>query len=300
MPKINLGKVIGEKGKPFTYEDFTQEQLDGLTPKILKGDVTTLDPDQNATVSIRKEGVNNYIDFGIPRGKNGAEIKSISSENVTMTDGENLENTAATLKNNIDELTTPTFTDTVSTYTTLNDANDAAETAGNAIKSKVNIFTTLSNMKQSFSAIIQGLKILATNVGAINGITSDINSESDSIAASSKMVHDLNSKLSYKRNCYHSIGMLGITSTFIPDIIDAMPDNSTFIATSPDIFANSQNKIPINIGVLTIEKTVSNRIRVICNYCSSSASYGHLYLASINTNTKVVNGWYDFSGTLLS
>lgn len=43
---------------------------------------------------------------------------------------------------------------------------------------------------------MRGLKILATNVGAINGITSDINSESTTIAASSKMVHDLNASLS--------------------------------------------------------------------------------------------------------
>lgn len=50
-------------------------------------------------------------------------------------------------------------------------------------------------MKKSFSAIVQGLKILAANVGAINGITSDINEESDNIAASIKVVNRLNSSL---------------------------------------------------------------------------------------------------------
>lgn len=39
-------------------------------------------------------------------------------------------------------------------------------------------------------------KEMVQKLGAIDGITSDINSESDSIAASSKMVHELNSNLS--------------------------------------------------------------------------------------------------------
>ena len=70
MPKLNLGKVVWWQRRFFrVFEDFTPEQLDGLTPKCWKGNVTTLDPDQNATVDIRKDGLNNYIDFGIPRGK---------------------------------------------------------------------------------------------------------------------------------------------------------------------------------------------------------------------------------------
>ena len=182
MPKINLGKVVGDKGDSFTFDDFTQDQLEGITPKILKGNVTTLEPDENATIDIRKEGLNNYVDFGIPRGKNGAEIRNISASNVELAENNTLD--------------VPTYDDTVGTYTTLETSNEAAEQFSNKIKSGASFLTTLSNAKKSLSAIVQGLKILGTNVGAINGITSDINSESTTIAASSKMVHDLNASLS--------------------------------------------------------------------------------------------------------
>ena len=184
MPKINLGKVVGDKGDSFTFDDFTPEQLDGITPKLLKGNVTTLDPDENVTIDIRKDGVNNYIDFGIPRGKNGAEIKKVSASNVELEEDNTLD--------------APIYDDTVGTYTSLFTANEAAETSTNKIKSGLGLLATLSNAKKSLSAIVQGLKILGTNVGAINGITSDINSESTTIAASSKMVHDLNASLNGK------------------------------------------------------------------------------------------------------
>lgn len=203
MPRQNLGRVKGDKGDPFTFDDFTSGQLDRITPKMVLGNVTTLGPDENAAVYMRNEGLKNYVDFAIPRGKNGAEAKNIPAENVEMADKTTLESTMATVNesvntNNteINKIKTPTFTDTVGTYTTLNAANTAAETASNAIKSKVNILTTLSNMKKSFSAIVQGLKILATNVGMIQGITSDLNSESDYIAASSKALATLNGNLS--------------------------------------------------------------------------------------------------------
>lgn len=205
MPKLNLGRVKGDKGDSFTFDDFTPDQLDGITPKMLLGNVTTLDPDENATVDMRKDGLKNYVDFGIPRGKNGAEIKNISAENVVMANGTTLESTMTVVNEDVDantdeinKIKLPTFTDTVSTYTTLNAANTAAETSSNAIKSKVSIFTTLSNIKKSFSAIVQGLKILGTNVGMIQGITSDLNSESDYIAASSKALATLNGNLQHK------------------------------------------------------------------------------------------------------
>ena len=207
MPKINLGKVVGDKGDPFTFDDFTQDQLDGITPKILKGNVTTLEPDENATIDIRKEGLNNFVDFGIPRGKNGAEIKNISASNVELAENNTLD--------------APTYDDTVSTYTTLATANEAAEDASNKIKSGTGLLATLSNAKKSLSAIVQGLKILGTNVGAINGITSDINSESTTIAASSKMVHDLNASLS-NLSSRNSLPILG-TPNFLTDCNDMWP-----------------------------------------------------------------------------
>ena len=49
-------------------------------------------------------------------------------------------NNIVDINENIDNLTTPTFTDDASIYTTLNVANTAAETASNAIKSKISIF----------------------------------------------------------------------------------------------------------------------------------------------------------------
>ncbi len=195
MPKLNLGKVVGDKGDSFVFEDFTPEQLDGLTPKMLKGNVTTLDPDQNATVDIRKDGLDNYIDFGIPRGKNGSEIKSISAENVEMADGNTLESAMTAANESIAGIEEPAFDDTTSTYTTLAESNTAAETTSNAIQSHTSIFSTLSNMKKSLSAIVQGLKILGTNVGGIHGISSALDSQREDIAASSKAVSVLNSNL---------------------------------------------------------------------------------------------------------
>lgn len=199
MPKLNLGKVVGDKGDPFVFEDFTPEQLDGLTPKMLKGNVTTLDPDQNATVDIRKEGLNNYIDFGIPRGKNGSELKSISAENVEMADGNTLESAMAETNESIAGIEEPIFDDAVDTYATLAESNTAAETTSNAIRSHTSIFSTLSNMKKSLSAIVQGLKILGKNVGMIDGITSDLNSGTEYTAASIKAVSALNSNLGGKQ-----------------------------------------------------------------------------------------------------
>lgn len=138
----------------------------GVTPTIQAGTATILDANASPTVSATTSGDGTTIfNFGIPKGDTS-------------------------------EIEIPTFDDTVITYTTLTNANTAAETTSNAIKSKVNIFTTLSNMKKSFSAIVQGLKILGTNVGAITGITSDLAGESETVAASIKAVNQLNNNLS--------------------------------------------------------------------------------------------------------
>lgn len=170
MPTLDLGLVKGSKGDPFTYEDFTSEQLAALkgakgdTPIIKAGSATALDCTAAPTVSATTSGITTTFNFGIPKGDTSA-------------------------------VETPTFDDTTSTYSTLTDANTAAETASTAIKSKVSLFTTLSNMKKSFSAIVQGLKILGTNVGAITGITSDLAGESETVAASIKAVNTVNASL---------------------------------------------------------------------------------------------------------
>lgn len=75
--------VQGEKGDPFTYEDFTPEQLAGLkgpkgdkgddgdTPVVGVGTVETIDWDEEAEVTATPtaEGVN--LNFKIPKGKPG-------------------------------------------------------------------------------------------------------------------------------------------------------------------------------------------------------------------------------------
>lgn len=175
MAELDLGLVKGEKGDPFTYADFTSEQLEalkgakgdkgdtGITPTILGGTVTPLGASENPTVTATTVGTTTTFDFGIPVGSS--------------------------------DLETPVFDDSTETYATLTEANTAAETTSTAIKSNTSLLTILSNMKKSFSAIVQGLKILGTNVGAITGITSDLAGESETVAASIKCVNQLNSSL---------------------------------------------------------------------------------------------------------
>jgi len=153
----NLIAQKGDKG------DKGDKGNNGITPTITAGTATSLASTASPTVTATTNGNTTTFNFGIPKG-------------------------------DISEVKTPTFDDSVGTYTTLSAANNAAETASNAIKSKVSIFTTLSNAKKSFSAIVQGLKILATNVGAINGITDSLTSTSSNVAASAAAVKALNDK----------------------------------------------------------------------------------------------------------
>lgn len=155
--------LIAQKGDKGDKGDKGNKGDNGITPIIEVGTATSLDASASPTVSATTNGNTTTFNFGIPKG-------------------------------DISEVKTPTFDDSVGTYTTLSAANTAAETASNAIKSKVSIFTTLSNAKKSFSAIVQGLKILATNVGAINGITDSLTSTSSNVAASAAAVKALNDK----------------------------------------------------------------------------------------------------------
>ena len=170
--------------------------------------------------------------------------KSTGLYKVSVDGGGHVNSTAEVTKDDITKLgilsETPSFNDAVSTYTTLSDANAAAQTSSDAIKSGVSIFATLSNMKKSFSAIVQGLKILGTNVGMIQGITSDLNAESDYIAASSKALHTLNSNLggfSVKSAMGSEIRDANAAEMGIYHIGERMPNSafnfwSTIIATS--------------------------------------------------------------------
>ena len=71
---VNVGVPIG---KPFTYADFTQEQLaalkgkDGDVPKLTKGIIETLDPDKDADFEILTSGVGSIANPGGATGEQG-------------------------------------------------------------------------------------------------------------------------------------------------------------------------------------------------------------------------------------
>ena len=70
-----------------------------------------------------------------------------------------------------------------------------------------------------------------------------------------------------------------------------MPNNSKFLCdVGKGLTSAADNKLPLSLGVLSIDKTVS-RYRVIYNY-SSDSSAGQIYIASINMTDSIVNGWY--------
>lgn len=72
-----LAALKGEKGEDFKYSDFTPEQLAALkgdkgdTPKISIGTVTTLDEGSDATASIDGTAENPVLNLGIPKGNTG-------------------------------------------------------------------------------------------------------------------------------------------------------------------------------------------------------------------------------------
>lgn len=152
-------------------------------------------------------------------------------------------------------------------------------------------------------------KTAQTKLGAIDGITDSLTATNSKIALSAKagkslqdQVTQLNTGLCKTRPTYTSIESLGITSTYIPDIIAAMPINASFKAliNGTGIYDNAQNKLSVlglGAGILTIEK-VASYTRTIITTNNSGSSTGKLFIGSINTNTKVVNGWYKIEGTL--
>lgn len=69
--------IKGEKGDPFTFDDFTEEQLedlkgkDGITPNFSIGTVSTLAAGSEATASITGTNANPVLNLGIPKGEGG-------------------------------------------------------------------------------------------------------------------------------------------------------------------------------------------------------------------------------------
>lgn len=119
----------------------------------------------------------------------------------------------------------------------------------------------------------------------------------DKISANATAIEETKNGLNAIHNIktYYNVSQLGITSWFIPDIIQAMPNNSNFCCdVSAGIRDVAENKMPLTLGILTIEKVTSSRFRVMYNY-SSSNSVGQIYIASINIADMTVNGWYKFA-----
>lgn len=106
-------------------------------------------------------------------------------------------------------------------------------------------------------------------------------------------IDEINNNLYIKT--YYNVNQLGITSWFIPDIINAMPNNSRFCCDVADGIRNDErNKLPLTLGVLTIDKPNNSRHRVMFNYSASGAK-GQIYIASIDIPNLVVNNWYQFT-----
>lgn len=159
-----------------------------------------------------------------------------------------------------------TFDDTTSTYSTLSAANTAAEASIGNIKTGTSIIDFLKNAKQSFSAIIQGLKILGTNVGAIQGITDSLTATSSNVALSAKggnnlqgQINTLNSNLvkrngststinpvSDVNNFYSGIGLFSSSTANIPTadwwLIVSGGYDGTVVQTAYNLWNNSAPK----------------------------------------------------------
>ena len=146
MAQINLGRV---KGDPFTYEDFTQEQLaalkgaDGVTPTIKVGTVTTLEPEENATVTAKTSGTTTTFNFGIPRGENS----DASIFNGTQAEYEAQKNTIAdgTVVNITDDLSDGELVG-VDALNRVSDLEDDVTNLGNNKVNKSDILTTMEQI----------------------------------------------------------------------------------------------------------------------------------------------------------
>ena len=82
-PKGDKGDVgpQGERGLQGEVGPQGLKGDNGLTPNITIGNVTTLEPNQQATVTRRGTDANPIFDFGIPKGENGAGGENTSSGN---------------------------------------------------------------------------------------------------------------------------------------------------------------------------------------------------------------------------
>lgn len=146
---INLGRVKGDKGDPFRYEDFTVEQLaslkgekgdNGITPELKVGTITTLEGGENATVSIKNndDGTVDF-DFGIPVG---VESSFTGTSAEYETNGSNVEEGAIVL------ITDDTVDGELLSVDTLNRLSNVEDTVAGFDESKVNKTDILTTMEE--------------------------------------------------------------------------------------------------------------------------------------------------------
>ena len=88
--------VKGDKGDPFKYSDFTQEQLDalkgadGVTPNLTIGTVETLPSGNQATATITGDKENPVLNLGIPKGADGQGGSGGSASAVDVLEGKKI------------------------------------------------------------------------------------------------------------------------------------------------------------------------------------------------------------------
>lgn len=89
---LNHPTLKGDKGEKGEKGDRGEQGLpgkngrDGITPSLQVGSVTTLEPEQQATVTIGGTKENPVLDFGIPKGQSGKKLiaKYVHNANKTV------------------------------------------------------------------------------------------------------------------------------------------------------------------------------------------------------------------------
>lgn len=157
----------------------------------------------------------------------------------------------------------------------------------------------VSSLMRKFSLTLKNVRYLFKLIGNIQLSVGD----GTIIGA----INELNTGLSKTRTVFLSVESLGITSSYIPDIISAMPLNTALIlqfGNNSEIYSNANNglinKLEPAAGILSIEKTQAGYTRTIITTSTSSYFSGNIYVGSIDINSKKINGWYKIEGTLLS
>ena len=84
--KLNNGELRGSQGIQGEQGQKGEKGFDGITPSISIGTVTTLNPNQPATVTRRGTDTNPIFDFGIPKGEKGSSYsETLTTINVSDT-----------------------------------------------------------------------------------------------------------------------------------------------------------------------------------------------------------------------